>query len=242
MAPSIKKLKEYVPEPDCWIEARHRGPALRLTWLLLHTKITANQLTSVGILVSIIGGLVMSIGQWWSFILGGLLFILQSIIDCSDGIIARYRKATTFRGQYLEHFSHYITAVSLDMGLIVGVWQYSGVGYILLIGLPMIIFSAVIGYAASAYNLTLQGKGVTETTTDKEIKAFFGGTLRQMSILVFSSDHIAYYTIFASIITLITGINLLILLILIQLIGRFLKIFIVFFFYDKQSKMKDKKK
>lgn len=240
MAPSIKeikkRLKDYKPDTMCWIGDQHMKISYGLTWLVLHTEMTANQLTSIGILVGVLAGLIMAMGQWWSFALGGLFFILHSLIDDSDSVVARYRKVMTFRGQYLSRFSHYIADTSLDIGLIIGVWNYTSFDYVLLIGFPMVLFGVLIDYAASSYSLALRLKGITDATSDKETKASFGNFIIQLNMLVFSHVYIQYWVILASILTIITNVNFLILLILIQTIGRFLKFFIAFLYYDKKAK------
>ena len=60
-----------------------------LTWLLLPTGVTPNQITSTSIGIGIVAGLLFATGNQRVEVAGALLFLLSTIIDGCDGEIAR---------------------------------------------------------------------------------------------------------------------------------------------------------
>jgi len=75
--------------------------------LFLYTPITPNQITILWIVVEIVASLFLITGKKWIMI--GALLIFQSmfIIDCTDGIVARYKKKFSLNGVYLDLLGHY---------------------------------------------------------------------------------------------------------------------------------------
>lgn len=108
--PTIKELKELG-------KSRRRDFLYRFidnlayypAKLLLYTNLTANQVTVIWIVGQIIAALLMASGDYLTMVLALLAFHGFFIIDCSDGIIARYKKQFTLNGIYLDYLGHYIT-------------------------------------------------------------------------------------------------------------------------------------
>lgn len=98
--PSFKK------QIDPWfITNVSRRFSLPITWILLHTKVTANQVSVSQIVVSICAGVLIASGIPQLGFLGILIFWLVYVLDCVDGEIARYRKSTTIKGLYYDGLS-----------------------------------------------------------------------------------------------------------------------------------------
>ena len=91
--------------------------SIYLTWLLLHTSITPNQVT----LLSLIFGLLSAVSYFsygaLPFIIGFILFQFHVILDVVDGEIARYRKISSVGGAYLDYVSHYIVYPLIMFGI-----------------------------------------------------------------------------------------------------------------------------
>lgn len=68
-------------------------------------KITANQLTTMGILLSIPSALLNLTGH---YILAVLVFHCFFILDASDGVLARGTRTGSVLGAYLDDLAHYI--------------------------------------------------------------------------------------------------------------------------------------
>src|SRR3954452_2168926 len=89
-----------------------RKISIRITWLLLHTGVSANAVTVGGILAGIAGALLLAWSEAWTLVAGIVLLQLSFVVDYSDGEVARYRAherggATNAGGAYLDWIGHY---------------------------------------------------------------------------------------------------------------------------------------
>lgn len=107
------------------------------------TVVTPNHLTALMIPTGVVGGVALGFGTPWSFLAGGLLFVLVNILDAADGELARYTNQTSDFGDYLDRVAHYMTNSALVIGLGMGVYAESGSSY--LIFLMFMANSAIIG-------------------------------------------------------------------------------------------------
>ncbi|MCR4368626.1 MAG: CDP-alcohol phosphatidyltransferase family protein [archaeon] len=111
MVESIKELEKIcLPDRSVrgrigehWITAKfQRKISIRLTWMLLHTPITANQASLLGFTVGILGAFLVSSGNYYLTLLAVFMLYLSEWLDSSDGEIARYRKTAGPKGEMLE--------------------------------------------------------------------------------------------------------------------------------------------
>jgi phosphatidylglycerophosphate synthase len=91
-----------------WKEILMAKTARPLTWLLLHTGITANQVTFMSMIVALIGCAFMVIGNYWLSLAGLALFCLFMLLDHCDGQVARYRHYSSKAGLYFDSRVHHI--------------------------------------------------------------------------------------------------------------------------------------
>ncbi len=84
-----------------------RPMALPLTWLLLHTKVSANAVSFLGMLTAAGAAWCFAQESPLIFFFGALLFQFWYLLDHVDGQIARYRKASSLTGLYFDFLSHY---------------------------------------------------------------------------------------------------------------------------------------
>jgi phosphatidylglycerophosphate synthase len=111
-----------------------RRISLRLTRLLVRTRVSPDTLTWGMVLSGLAAAIVLTVPSPWAIAASVLLVQLQVLFDCSDGELARWRReAGTWpgngaRGIYLDRFGHYTT----DAGLVaaVGVHADGGLGSI----------------------------------------------------------------------------------------------------------------
>lgn len=85
-----------------------RKISIYFTRLLLHTGITANQVTFLDILIGIIACAFLVVGHPWYTFIGAMLLQLWIVFDYVDGEIARYRKSCAISGIYLDKLNHLI--------------------------------------------------------------------------------------------------------------------------------------
>ncbi|MDP3920175.1 MAG: CDP-alcohol phosphatidyltransferase family protein [Candidatus Omnitrophota bacterium] len=114
MVESLKELSRVCQKPRYkkdgnWM-VRHflRDWALPVTWLLLHTSVTANQVTTVSLIVGLSGLMLFAKTSPALFFLGALLVQLWYFLDHVDGQIARYRKTASLTGRFFDFVTHHI--------------------------------------------------------------------------------------------------------------------------------------
>jgi phosphatidylglycerophosphate synthase len=108
-------------------------------WLLSHTSVTPNQITFVGVLVSLLSALAFSHGSYLSSVLGALLFYVAGLFDEMDGMLARVTFAESPRGTWLEGFADGLSYLLLFGGITIGLHHHYGrwatvIGIALLVG------------------------------------------------------------------------------------------------------------
>lgn len=122
----IKELRKICQAPrasaDNW-HMKHiaRAPSIYITWLLLHTPLSADGATLLMTIVGLAACAVFMSGTAYSFFIGSLMLQLWYIMDMVDGEIARYRRKTSLTGLYFDWISHYLVHplvfVAIGMGL-----------------------------------------------------------------------------------------------------------------------------
>jgi CDP-alcohol phosphatidyltransferase len=104
------------------------------TWLFVRIGFSPNQLTYMMIVCGMLGGVAVAVtpdggvGLVWA-IVGALLIQAYLLLDCSDGEVARFRKRTSITGVFLDRIGHYMSEVTLLVGLGVraqGAWENGG--------------------------------------------------------------------------------------------------------------------
>lgn len=130
-----------------------RRLSIRLTWLLLHTRLSANQVTVAAVLIGIAGALLLAWSDFWPLLIGVFLLQLSFVLDYSDGEIARFQAlrqnaATNAGGAYLDWIGHYYVPATMIAALAYGAFTVNGYEWLLLAAL-VIVFSLVrIAYSA----------------------------------------------------------------------------------------------
>ena len=112
MVESLKELNKIVQKPHYretgnWMVRRIlRDAALPCTWLLLHTGVTAHQVTLAALLTGILGNVVLGFSGSGAFLTGALLLQLWYYLDHVDSQIARYRKTASLTGRFFDFLMH----------------------------------------------------------------------------------------------------------------------------------------
>lgn len=122
---SLKELNAICQKPNYktsgnWmVRTFLRDAALPFTWILLHTRVTADQVTA--------GALAVGLAACWflahqgsaAFLTGALLLQFWYYLDHVDGQIARYRKTACITGRFFDFLMHHIihTLVIFSLGV-----------------------------------------------------------------------------------------------------------------------------
>jgi phosphatidylglycerophosphate synthase len=130
-----------------------RKVSIRITWLLLHTGLSANAVTLLGIGAGIAGGLMLAWNEFWPLVVALLLLQLSFIVDYSDGEVARYRAhergaVTDAGGAFLDWIGHYYVPAAAVGALAFGAFLESGHDWLLLAALIAILSIVRVPYSA----------------------------------------------------------------------------------------------
>ncbi|OIH96732.1 CDP-alcohol phosphatidyltransferase family protein [Curtobacterium sp. MCBA15_001] len=99
-----------------------------LTWVLLKTRVSANQVTGLMILVGWSVAAALLIPGIWGAALALVLGQLQMLVDCSDGEVARWRGTRSPAGVFLDKVGHYTTEglIPIALGVRAATWPIHG--------------------------------------------------------------------------------------------------------------------
>ncbi len=100
-----KKLERRRKRKDWW-HAIFTFISRYVTWVLVKTKITANFITILGLMIGLIGLLLIAFGNSFFIIIGIILLYICYLLDEVDGEVARYKQQTSLRGIYYDQIGH----------------------------------------------------------------------------------------------------------------------------------------
>lgn len=145
--PPIKELRASIqPDPKketVWY-AKYviRKVSILITWLLLHTPISANQATVIQVILGLAGAALLAFGGFKWSILALFLIQLGYVFDCVDGEIARYRKKPTVNGIFLDSLNHALVIPAMFLGLAIFSFYLVNESWVLIVGSVLAIVSA----------------------------------------------------------------------------------------------------
>lgn len=96
-----------------------REISLRVTRLLVTTRVTPNQLTYLMTLAGVLAAPALLVPGVWGAVLGVVAVQLYLLLDCVDGEVARWKKQFSLSGVYLDRVGAYLcdAAVLVGFGL-----------------------------------------------------------------------------------------------------------------------------
>lgn len=100
----------------------HRRISIRITWFLLHTSVSANQVSWAMIAAGALAGALVTIENLATSVAACLLLYLSFLLDKADGEIARYRGTESWSGVYLDWLYHRLVPGLFHIGLLFRVY------------------------------------------------------------------------------------------------------------------------
>ncbi len=100
----------------------HRRLSIHLTWALLHTRITLDQVSLLMIACGVAGAALQAFGGLAVNAAGWVLLYMAFLLDKVDGEMARYRRQESVTGILLDRFHHRLAEPLLFLA--VGVHEY----------------------------------------------------------------------------------------------------------------------
>jgi phosphatidylglycerophosphate synthase len=129
MTESRNVTPHVLPEPTTW-DARL---ARRLVTPLVGTRTTPNHLTTLRLLIGVVGAYYLSLGVFWPCTLGAALIALSNFVDHTDGELARISGLSSKFGHFYDLACDFVVTVLL----FVGIGFYAGVAVALIFFLRM---------------------------------------------------------------------------------------------------------
>lgn len=156
----------------------NRVVSIYLTKLLLKTSLTPNWITTLGVLVYLLGVVSFMGGEWRGALLGFLLMALAGVLDACDGEVARFRKLKDGYGaSYVEPVSHDIMYGLTFLPIAYGAFVQTGNPYMFLFGAAASIFKLLyrlgeVRYLYGVLKKTPQVEGAEAPKIFKEQSRF----------------------------------------------------------------------
>jgi len=146
----FEKLKKNTDGPVSRI--LNRPISIKMSELLLKTKITPNQISLINFIVALFGALFFYIGDYFSLVIGGILIHLSSIIDGCDGEVARLKLVETKYGGWFDAVLDRYADAIIIFGMIHGHWILHNDIIIWTIGFMALMGSFLNSYTADKYD------------------------------------------------------------------------------------------
>jgi phosphatidylglycerophosphate synthase len=100
--------------------------SIPISRLLLRAGISPNQVTVAGFVFALAAGFSFSIGGYWAGIAGAFLYFFSTVLDCSDGEVARGSLTESRYGAWLETISDYLSYFAVLGGIVWGEVKVAG--------------------------------------------------------------------------------------------------------------------
>lgn len=127
----------------------NRPLSTALSRLLVHTPVTPNQISVSTLVLSLIGAGFAVAGGYVNFLIAGVLFQIASIVDGTDGEIAKLKFLSSHRGEWIDTVCDNLSYLAFLAGLTLGAYRTGLPAYYPLTG----VLGFVMG-AGSIANLT----------------------------------------------------------------------------------------
>lgn len=140
--PTIEELRK-ICQPESHVSKTMgvgRGISIYLTRFILHTPMSANQITLLHGLIYLGGAAFLIVGEPLLTLAGLIVIRASGIMDLVDGEVARYRGTTSLEGEFLDNIVDQLTSFSLFIFLTFGVYHNFPEAQVIIFGTAAIIF------------------------------------------------------------------------------------------------------
>jgi phosphatidylglycerophosphate synthase/CTP:molybdopterin cytidylyltransferase MocA len=122
-----RKLDHWLVKPTDGIFARfNRRVSIPISRQLIRFPITPNMVSLFTLLVSFLAGACFALGGYWNTLLGAILSVWASILDGSDGEVARLKLLASDFGAWLETICDYLYYLFIFAGMAIGLARSTG--------------------------------------------------------------------------------------------------------------------
>jgi phosphatidylglycerophosphate synthase len=125
-AAELAMRRSIYKSTDAKLARFNRRMSLPISLLLIRTPITANQISVMLVALGLYSGWLFGLGHYWTGVFGGVLSLAGSILDGSDGEIARLKYQESALGCWIETFGDYSYYIATFIGLTAGAVRQTG--------------------------------------------------------------------------------------------------------------------
>jgi uncharacterized protein (TIRG00374 family) len=141
-----EKLDSWLVKPTDGIFARmNRKISIPISRQIIPFPITPNMVSLFTLGVSLAGGVFFALGGYWNMLTGAAFSWLASVLDGSDGEVARLKLQESDFGCWLETICDYLSYLFTFAGITIGLWRSSGTRSYLAWG-SLFVFGAVLSF------------------------------------------------------------------------------------------------
>ncbi|HDY87862.1 MAG TPA: hypothetical protein ENH82_07075, partial [bacterium] len=130
----------------------NRPISIRLSKVLVNFNITPNQISFFSFMLSIVAAGLFALGDYLYLALGGIVAQFASIIDGSDGEVARLKYLSSDYGKWFDAVLDRYADAFLLFGLALYVYNHNPTSIVLGVGFLAIIGSFMLSYTADKYD------------------------------------------------------------------------------------------
>ncbi len=183
-------LRQRLTKPRDGVISRYlnRPLSTRLSARLVRTSITPNQVTVLSFVLAVLAGLVFALGRPLTMVIGGLLAQAASVVDGSDGEIARLKGLSSHYGAWLDAVLDRWADTLILLGMTWGQWWATQRWEVWVLGSAAVAASLILSYSESRYESAFRRPFPAE---DRQIPAkrdlrlflvMLSGLFRQISL------------------------------------------------------------
>lgn len=167
---SMKEITaSYTPEKrkdtSWWARIFSRPLSFIVTYPLINMGVSANSVSVASIFVAMLACGLLMFGNTFSTI-GVFVFLFWDVLDCVDGNIARVKKTSSLKGEYMDAISGYTAPAFIYLA--VGVAAYHEPGHLFWLGIWVIVLGAVASLSDLLSRIIYQKYLVTQLKLNLE--------------------------------------------------------------------------
>lgn len=164
----------------------NRPVSIRCSIWLVNYNITPNQISIFSFLLSLVAALFFATGEYLYLLVGGILAQFASIIDGSDGEVARLKYLSSEYGGWFDAVLDRYADAFLLFGLTWYVYLHDNAPLVLIVGFSAIIGSFMLSYTADKYDKLMKNRIKKEIRLGRDVRVFliFLGAIFNMPYLV----------------------------------------------------------
>ena len=149
-------LKGLIKDEEGFM-SRHfdRSISLAVSRRLVNTSVTPNQMTYVAVLIGLVGAPFFLSSRPSVQVVGGILFLLHSILDGCDGELARLKFQESRRGGVLDFWGDNVVHVAVFAAMGIGLARQTGQAWPVWCGIASVL--ATVASAYTIYRRTMVG-------------------------------------------------------------------------------------